>query len=218
MLSLNVLHKTMMQKPFHTYSSAGMVAGALSALCFGVEAHMNATLPTAHRPVWATIIFVLGPACCLMLPGVLIHPSPGRFFRLAVGTVFGSLFIVGARAGIMVNYGGCPPPPWPDFGTFGPYYLVSLCLTGFLATFYLSGQTGHLLAKAVSPLIGCVVLAALGAIFLKSFPPNMMMMEKWEALTLMIGGPCFGLVVWGALDIEPARKGMRRLNKAAIVS
>ena len=190
-----------MKKPFQTYSSAGLLAGALAALCFGAAAPLNAVFPTAHHPVWAAVISFFGPACCLMLPGLLLRPSFVRLFRFAVGTFFGSL-IIACRPAICVNYNGVPPPPWPDFATFGRYYLVPLCLVGFLATFYLSGQRGHWLAKTLSPPFACVFLALLGTVFLKLFPPRLMVMEKWEYLTLVVGGPLFGLSVWGWLDIK----------------
>ncbi len=191
-----------MKTRFHEYWSAGLLAGSLAALAFGLEARLNAVLPTARRPLWATLISVLGPAACLMLPGLLVKPSLGRLFRFVVGTFFGSLIIWFARAMFLVKYAGGPPPPWPDLKTFGQPYLVTLCLAGLLATFYMSGQPGCWLAKVISPFIACAALWMLATFLYWIFPPQIMLLEKWEYLTILIGGPLFGVLLWGPLNLK----------------
>jgi len=131
-----------------------------------------------------------------MLPGVLVNFSRGLLVRFVVSGVVGSLLIAGSRAFVRVNYGGPPPPPWPDLDSYGRYYLVSLCLTGLIATFYASGQSGRWHAKLCAPVAGCVVLAMVGNLFSWLFPRELVLLEKWEYCTIIVGTPLFALFLW----------------------
>lgn len=102
----------MKYRPFSSYGSAGLLCGSLAAVCFGLEARLNATHPTTcHRPLFAALVFLLGPSCCLMLPGLLVKPSAGRSVRWLIGGFLGAIIMVSARASICVDYDGGPPPP-----------------------------------------------------------------------------------------------------------
>lgn len=83
---------------------------------------------------------------------------------------------------------------------------MALCLSGFVATFYISRQSGRWPAKTISPIVGAIAVGVIGIVFLRLFPPTIVLMERWEYLTLIFGGPLYGLLLWGPLGLGQERR------------
>lgn len=184
-------------------AGTALVCGAAATLCYawgGVVTWWGHAVPRLVA-VPAGLLFLVAPAFFLIAPGMRFRSSRARFAVAAFCTLAGSLFFVGARAAYSVNDAGGPPPPWPDFDTFGMPTLMAavgcLCL-GIVCS---PGVPGRWWLKILSPLgAGVIVLGAahfFQAIFI---PREHVLLQSWEFATLLVGGPALCLLAWLPFD------------------
>jgi hypothetical protein len=139
-----------------------------------------------------------------MLPGLLVRPSWRRLAWCAVGTAAGATLMIMPQC-MMVDCSIGPPVPRPALSLYGPGYLEALLPVGLMATLAASGQPRRLLLKVLAPLAACGVLGLVGLVLAENFVTSeYRLMDPWEALTVLVGGPCYGLVLWGMLDLGKA--------------
>lgn len=194
---------------FKSYSSLGMLCGAVAGICFACQG-INTWWALSFPKVGISILgfmSLLGLPLFLLIPGTILHRSRGMMLRLFVGTIFGAVLFAMASCWYKVNYSGGPPIPWPDFEIFGKYYLIAAVVNAFVGTIFLSGIRGNWKVKLTSPLIGGVVLHGIGWISYLVLPkPVVVYLRPWEFATIVFGFPLFGLAVWGLFDITPRRR------------
>ena len=218
---LHVVHGTSMRRLPHKqsggYAGVAFLCGAAATLFYAWPGVMTWWRHAIPRPI-AVLVGVpalLAPAFFLMAPGVLLRPSAGRIAWLALGTFVGSILFTGARAMYSVNYLGGPPPPWPDFDTFGLPTLVAAVMCLYFGILLVAGVPGRWWLKLLSPVAaGVIVLGAAILFQMVLRPQECVLLQRWELATIVVGGPGLCLLAWLPLDLLDKR-GIAQQSAAA---
>ena len=95
-----------------------------------------------------------------------------------------------------------PPPPWPDFDTFGVPTLISAVACLYFGVLFLAGVPGRWWLKLLSPLgAGVIVLGAANLFQAILRPQEYVVLQQWEFATIVLGGPGLCLLAWLPFDL-----------------